>query len=54
MKDLFCRGEISLPKLLSSGKVLMTVAGEIEKRMALTEIKCAGVDYCFFREVVLR
>ncbi len=50
MGDLFYRGEILLPKLLSSGKVLKTVAGEIEKRMALAEIKCAGVDYCFFRE----
>jgi methanogenic corrinoid protein MtbC1 len=50
MKDLFCRGEILLPELLSSGKVLKTVAGEIEIRMALSEIKCAGVDYCFFRE----
>jgi methanogenic corrinoid protein MtbC1 len=48
--DLFSRGEVLLPELLSSAKVLKTVAWEIEKRMALAEIKCAGVDYCFFRE----
>lgn len=50
MGDLFCRGEILLPELLSSGKVLKTIAGEIEKRMALAEIKCVGIDYCLFRE----
>ena len=48
--DLFSCGEVLLPELLSSANVLKTVTREIEKRMALAEIKCAGVDYCFFRE----
>lgn len=52
IRDLFCRGEILLPELISSGRVLKTVADEIEVRMALAEIKCAGVDYCFFSEKV--
>lgn len=48
--DLFSRSEVLLPELLSSAKVLNIVKKEIEKRMALAEIKCAGVDYSLFRE----
>lgn len=50
VSDRFSRGEVLLPELLSSAKVLKTVAREIEKRMILAEVKCAGVDYCLFRE----
>ncbi len=50
MGELFSRGEVYLPRLISSTKILKTVMAEFERIIALAEIKCAGVDYCFYRE----
>lgn len=47
--EMFCRVEIVLPMLISSTKVLRSIMAEFESKMALTEIRCAGVDYCLFR-----
>ena len=50
MGELFSRGEVFLPMLISSTKILKTVMAQFERIMAVAEIKCAGVDYCFFRK----
>lgn len=47
--DLFCRGKILLPKLISSTQVLKVVMTEFERKMAVPEIKSLGVDYCLFK-----
>ncbi len=49
--DLFYRGEVFLPQLISATKVLKTVMKEFERKMVIDEIKCAGIDYCLFREI---
>ena len=48
--ELFSRGEVFLPKLISSTQILRTVMTEFERKMAIAEVKCAGVDYCLFKK----
>ena len=47
--DLFSRGEVLVNELLSSEKILKTIMIEFEKRMAVSEIKCVGIDSFFFQ-----